>query len=50
MEKEVYKEEIQELSNEDEKKIFTQKNYFHGTPVVFEGRENDYYYFRESVK
>lgn len=34
---------------EDEKKIFTQKNYFHGIPLVFENRENDYYYFRKRI-
>lgn len=46
---EEYKNEIISLSNEDEKRIFTQKHYFHGTPLVFESRENDYYLFRKRI-
>lgn len=49
MTKEEYQAEIVDLSSEDEKKIFTQKNYFHGIPAVFETRENDYYYFRKRI-
>jgi hypothetical protein len=47
--KEEYKKEIFELESEDAKKIFTQKNYFHGLPIVFDNRENDYYYFRKRI-
>jgi hypothetical protein len=46
---EEYKNEIIRLEGEDEKKIFTQKNYFHGLPIVFNNRENDYYYFRKRI-
>ncbi len=44
-----YKAEIIALSNDDEKKIFTQKYFFHGIPMVFHGRENDYYHFRKRI-
>ncbi len=44
-----YKNEIKALSNEDEKRIFTQKHFFHGIPVVFDNRENDYYHFRKKI-
>jgi hypothetical protein len=44
-----YQAEIVALSNEDEKRIFTQKHYFHGTPIVFDRKENDYYYFRKRI-
>lgn len=44
-----YKQEVLKLSNEDEKRIFTQKHYFHGNPIVFDGRENDYYHFRKRI-
>jgi len=37
------------LSNEDDKRIFTQKHFFHGIPVVFELRENEYYHFRKRI-
>lgn len=44
-----YKKEIVALANEDEKRNFTQKHFFHGTPIVFDNRENDYYYFRKKI-
>ena len=44
-----YKAEIVALSSEDNKRIFTQKYYFHGLPNVFHGREDDYYYFRKRI-
>jgi hypothetical protein len=44
-----YKTEILTLINEDQKKIFTQKYFFHGTPLVFINRENDYYSFRKRI-
>jgi len=46
---EEYKKEILALKDEDEKKIFTQKHYFHGIPAVFDSRENDYYHFRKRI-
>ena len=46
---EEFKAEIQKLQNEDEKKIFTQKHFFHGIPAVFNERENDYYQFRKRI-
>nr|WP_294860504.1 hypothetical protein [uncultured Fluviicola sp.] len=49
MTKENYKLEIKNLENDDQKKIFTQKNYFHGLPHVFSGREDEYYYFRKRI-
>lgn len=49
MTKEQFKIELKALSNEDEKKIFTQKHYFHGLPKVFQNRENDYYMFRKKI-
>lgn len=44
-----YKAEIIKLANEDEKRIFTQKHYFHGTPLVFNNRENEYFHFRKRI-
>jgi len=44
-----YKAEIVRLADEDEKRIFTQKHYFHGTPLVFDNRENDYFHFRKRI-
>jgi len=44
-----YKKEILTLTNEDEKRIFTQKHFFHGTPVIFDNRENEYYHFRKKI-
>lgn len=44
-----YKAEIKALKSEDEKRIFTQKHFFHGIPVVFDDRENDYYHFRKRI-
>jgi len=44
-----FKQEVLNLSNEDEKKVFTQKVFFHGIPKVFENRENDYYTFRKRI-
>lgn len=49
MTKEEYQAEITDLNSEDDKKIFTQKNYFHGIPTVFDARENEYYYFRKRI-
>ncbi|MFT6150419.1 MAG: hypothetical protein ACJAUH_003124 [Saprospiraceae bacterium] len=46
---ESYKQEITNLENEDDKKIFTQKHYFHGIPIVFDGREEDYYHFKKRI-
>ncbi len=44
-----YKTEILSLVNEDQRKIFTQKYFFHGLPVVFDNRENDYYNFKKRI-
>lgn len=44
-----YKQEILSLTNEDDKRIFTQKHFFHGTPSVFDNRENEYYHFRKRI-
>ena len=44
-----YKAELVKLADEDEKRIFTQKYYFHGTPLVFDNRENDYFHFRKRI-
>ena len=44
-----YKNEIVTLNNEDEKRIFTQKHFFHGNPIVFDNRENEYYHFRKKI-
>jgi len=44
-----YQNEIKALSNEDEKRIFTQKHFFHGIPMVFDNRENDNYHFRKKI-
>lgn len=49
MTKEDYKSEIENLEDEDQKKIFIQKNYFHGLPYVFSSREDEYYYFRKRI-
>jgi hypothetical protein len=46
---EKFKEEIQKLESDDDKKVFTQKAFFHGLPKVFEHRENDYYFFRKRI-
>jgi hypothetical protein len=46
---EEYKQEILALKDDDEKRIFTQKHYFHGNPAVFDKRENEYYYFRKRI-
>ncbi|WP_316633759.1 hypothetical protein [uncultured Flavobacterium sp.] len=46
---EEYKQEILALKDDDEKRIFTQKHYFHGNPAVFDNRENEYYYFRKRI-
>ncbi len=44
-----YKNEIVKLENDDEKRIFTQKHFFHGIPAVFDNRENEYYHFRKKI-
>ena len=44
-----YKTEIVKLDNDDDKKIFTQKYFFHGIPVVFQDRENEYFHFRKRI-
>ncbi|MBL7800995.1 MAG: hypothetical protein JNL95_09755 [Chitinophagales bacterium] len=44
-----YRQEIVNLSNEDDKCMFTQKHFFHGIPVVFDNRENEYYHFRKRI-
>lgn len=44
-----YKNEILSLGDEDEKRIFTQKHFFHGIPIVFDKREHDYYHFRKKI-
>lgn len=49
MTKEEYKHELVNLTSEDDKKIFTQKYYFHGLPKVFSDREDDYYHFRKRI-
>ena len=46
---EEYKAEIVTLNNEDDKRMFTQKHFFHGIPVVFDKRENEYYKFRKRI-
>src|SRR5690554_2549478 len=42
---EEYKDSVINLDGEDQRKIFTQKSYFHGLPFVFNEREDDYYFF-----
>lgn len=49
MTKEEYKKEVINLGDENQMKIFTQKSYFHGLPLVFSGREDDYYHFRKRI-
>lgn len=44
-----YKIEIVKLNNDDDKKIFTQKYFFHGIPIVFQNRENEYFHFRKRI-
>jgi hypothetical protein len=44
-----YKIEIVKLKNDDDKKIFTQKYFFHGIPIVFQDRENEYFHFRKRI-
>jgi hypothetical protein len=44
-----YKTEIIKLNNDDEKRIFTQKYFFHGIPMVFQDRENEYFHFRKRI-
>lgn len=44
-----FKEEVLKLESEDDKKVFTQKIFFHGLPKVFENRESDYYNFRKRI-
>jgi len=46
---EQFKEEILLIESDDQKEKFTQKNFFHGNPFVFEGREHDYYEFRKRI-
>lgn len=49
MDLELFKQEVLQLESEDDKKVFTQKVFFHGLPKVFEQRENDYYSFRKRI-
>lgn len=44
-----YKKEISEIVSDDDKRIFIQKHFFHGIPMVFDNRENDYYHFRKRI-
>jgi hypothetical protein len=44
-----YQNEICSLKNEDEKKMFIQKYFFHGLPFVFNSREDEYYHFRKRI-
>lgn len=46
---EEFKENVINLASEDQRKIFTQKSYFHGLPFVFNEREDDYYFFRKRI-
>lgn len=46
---EEYKNELIKLSGEDTKRIFTQKHFFHGIPLVFDNKENEYYHFRKRI-
>ena len=44
-----YRKEVVALANEDDKRIFTQKHFFHGIPAVFNNRENEYFHFRKRI-
>lgn len=44
-----YKAEILTLASDDDKRSFTQKHFFHGIPIVFKDRENEYYSFRKKI-
>ena len=46
---EQYKEEVVVIETQEQREIFTQKNFFHGNPFVFEGREHEYYSFRKRI-
>jgi len=46
---EEYKQQVIALVTFEEKSIFTQKHFFHGTPTVFHGREQSYYDFRKRI-
>jgi hypothetical protein len=46
---EEYKAEIIQVETLEAREIFTQKNFFHGNPFVFEGREHEYYDFRKRI-
>ena len=44
-----YKDEILKITDENEKRMFTQRHFFHGLPFVFDKREGDYYSFRKRI-
>lgn len=46
---ETYKEEVLNVSSEDDKITFIQKYFFSGTPFVFSGRDGDYYHFSKKI-
>ena len=49
MTKEEFKELILHADSEEKRLNFTQKYLFHGIPEVFQGRENDYFEFRNKI-
>lgn len=46
---EQYKVQVAQIESQEERETFTQKNFFHGNPYVFHGREHDYYHFRKRI-
>lgn len=49
MTREQYKEHITDLDSVEKRLLFTQKYLFHGIPYVFEGREEEYFEFRNRI-
>jgi hypothetical protein len=46
---EVFKQEIAELIDDDKKRIFTQKYFFSGLPIIFNSNESDYFEFKRKI-
>jgi len=46
---EEFKNQIVNITNEEEKIVFIQKYFFNGTPFVFKDRDGDYYHFAKRI-
>lgn len=49
MTKEEYQSALIQVSSEEDKIIFVQKYYFNGIPLIFNGREDDFYSFSKKI-